>query len=137
MNAHTEVAELKLGMMQSAEDDEMTISFPVSEQLSLKIAEQYERLQGIDMTLEAVERYRAARAAGVLAAIAKGIRSRSFAEGVLFIPKTELIISQGRLRITSLKAALPVPEGMEVKNVSFHIRGGEVTGTVVTSRVQS
>jgi hypothetical protein len=133
----TEAEIYSLGTMESDEDSLMDFLFSVSEQLGEKIKDQYERLRDVDMSLNHVERYRVARSMGVLAAIAKGIRGRAFREGEVFIPKTELIVSEGKVRITSLKATLAIPAGLKVQSVVFRIGDDGVSGAVLASQVAS
>ncbi len=137
MSKATEEAAVKLGTMQSEEDVVNELSFPVSDNLKRKIEDQYDRMRNVDMSLKAVERYRVARSMGVFAAIAKGIRSRAFREGEVFIPKTELSVSEGKLRITALKATLEIPAGLDVKSIVFRIGDGGVEGSILAAQVQS
>jgi hypothetical protein len=143
-NAIAELAELEveLGMMQSDEDDLVHLTFPVSEQLKEKIKDQYRLVMtamgnGEDDWSNPVVRYRAVRSAGVLAAVAKGVKNRAFREGELFIPKSELDASEGKVRISALKATLAVPPGLKVKSIVFRIGEGGVSGSIVASQVQS
>ena len=137
-----EIAEsAELGMMQSDEDDLVHLIFPVSTQLQEKIEGQYNRVmvamgKGEEDWENPIVRYRKSREAGVLAAIAKGLRSRAFREGELFIPKTELIVSEGKVRITSLKATLAIPVGLNVKSIVFRIGEGAVSGSIMAAQVQ-
>ena len=137
-----EIAEsAELGMMQSDEDDLVHLIFPVSTQLQEKIEDQYHRVmvamgKGEEDWENPIVRYRRSREAGVLAAIAKGLRSRAFREGELFIPKTELIVSEGKVRITSLKATLAIPVGLNVKSIVFRIGEDSVSGSIMAAQVQ-
>jgi len=131
----------ELGMMQSDEDDLVHLIFPVSTQLQEKIEDQYHRVmvamgKGEEDWENPIVRYRRSREAGVLAAIAKGLRSRAFREGELFIPKTELIVSEGKVRITSLKATLAIPVGLNVKSIVFRIGEDSVSGSIMAAQVQ-
>lgn len=134
----TEEEIYSLGTMQSDEDDLVKLTFQVSEQIREKIVDQYDRMRNVDMSLKPVERYRVARSMGVLAAVAKGVRSRAFREGELFIPKTELIISEGKVRITALKATLAIPTDVNVQSIIFsRFADGDVTGSILGTQVQS
>ena len=127
---------IRLGMMETSVDQELKLEFPVSESLREKLQDQYSRVRDNGRIGNPVERYRAARAAGVLAAVAKGVRSRAFRDGELFIPQTELDVSEGKVRITALKATLILPAGLRAKNVIFRFTESGVTGLLTVSPVQ-
>jgi hypothetical protein len=132
----TEAEVLGLGTMQSDEDDLVRLDFPVSEQLQEKIKDQYQRVmlgmgKGDDDWLNPVVRYRRSREAGVLAAVAKGVKNRAFRENELFIPKSELDVSEGKVRISALKATLAVPAALKVKSIVFNIGDDGVTGSIL------
>jgi hypothetical protein len=108
-----------LGTMHIDEEATRVLVFEVSEPLKQKLDDQRQRLDGVNPKLPPVERYQLARSAGVLAAVAKGIKNRSDRPNEIFLPKSELRNGNGSIRISSLRASIAVPEGVSVKNVSF------------------
>jgi hypothetical protein len=120
MNLDTKETEVELGMMQSEEDDSVTLQFPVSDHLKQKLEDQYRLLQSIELSKKPVERYRAARAAGVMAAFAKGIRSRRPETNHMTLPSTEFQIKDGSVWISCLRASIPnVPPGIRIRSLLF------------------
>ncbi len=111
-----------LGTMHVDEEAVQAMSFEVSNLLGEKLEEQRRRLDGIDLKQPPAERYQLARAAGVLAAVATGVKNRTDRANEIFLPKSELRNGNGLIRISSLKAEIPVPVGVKVKSVAF-IRG--------------
>jgi hypothetical protein len=108
-----------LGTMHVDEETTRVLLFEVSEALKQKLDDQRQRLDGVNPKLPPVERYQLARSAGVLAAVAKGVKNRSDRPNEIFLPKSELRNGNGSIRISSLRAAIAVPEGVRVKSVSF------------------
>ena len=111
--------EQSLGTMHVDEEATRLLPFAVSGQLAEKLDDQRQRLDGIDLKTPPVERYRLARAAGVLAAVAKGVKNRTDRPSEIFLPKSELQNGNGSVRISSLKASITVPDGIKIKSVSF------------------
>lgn len=81
--------------------------------------DQLERLNTVDPKQSGKVRRQRARDAGCLCAVAKGAAQRELKPDLIFIPNSEPTITSGKVRVSALKATLPIPEGVQVKNVTF------------------
>jgi hypothetical protein len=129
------VEEIELEPMRTDDEGVRVLPFPVTEQLAMKLDAQRRKLDSIDASMSGKQRYEAARRAGCFAAISKGAKDRSLESNRLFIPGSELSQNgNGEVRISSLKATLPVPAGLHVKNITF-IRKAEASFSEVEGEV--
>lgn len=112
-----------LEAMRVDDENVLTLPFPVTQALAAKLDDQSGRLGNVDPMLPGKQRYLAARQNGCCAAIAKGAKDRALT-GKIFIPGSELQNGNGEVRISALKATLPVPAGLRVKSISF-VREGD------------
>lgn len=107
-----------------------TISCRVSETLARILDEQRKKLDTVDAKEPGKVRRQLARQAGVFCALAKGAHNRELKPDRIFIPGSEFTQAKGKLRISVLKANLPIPENVRVKNVTF-IKDGEIWTAVL------
>jgi hypothetical protein len=115
--------EITLEAMRTDDDNVRVLPFPVTEGLAAKLDDQRERLGSVEPTLPGKQRYQAAREAGCFAAVAKGAKDRELKMDRVFIPGSELQNGNGQVRISALKATLPVPAGLHVKSITFSREG--------------
>jgi hypothetical protein len=108
-----------LEAMHTDDDNVRMLPFPVTEVLASKLDDQRAKLDITDPTLPAKQRYLSARQNGCYAAISKGAKDRELKSDRLFIPGSELQNGNGEVRISALKAAMPIPAGLHVKNITF------------------
>jgi|GEM_PF-5435193 hypothetical protein len=101
------------------EDSVQRSSFIVSEALAEKLNDQLDRLATVDASRPGKERYQLARQAGCFAAIAKGAKDRKLEPDQVYIPKTELMVKDGKVRISALKATLNLPGVFGVVGIVF------------------
>lgn len=111
--------DVHLTAMQTDDEHVHLLPFPISEALALKMDDQRQKLSHTDPELPGKQRYLSAREHGCFAAVAKGAKDRELQPGRIFIPGSELTHSNGRVRISALKASLPVPDGLHVKGITF------------------
>lgn len=106
-----------------------TITFSVSESLANLLEEQRAKLDQVDATKPGKIRYAEARAKGCFTAVAKGASDRQLKPNRIFIPRTELRVTDGVLRISVFKASVPCGCGYdyddEVRSVTFQKDGPE------------
>lgn len=103
----------------SDEEAVRSIQNEVSEALFDVLNDQRQKLDQVDAKQPGKVRYQQARSLGCFAAVAKGAKDRELKPNRIFIPLTELHSLNGKVRISSLKATLPIPEGVQVKGVAF------------------
>jgi hypothetical protein len=115
----TSITNLNLKAVTDA-DRTQTISFEVSEDLSVSLNDLREKLDEVDPKKPGQQRYEAARKLGCGAAVAKGAKYRSLTPERVFIPNTEIRRLSDGIRIPYLKTTIPnVPEEMNIKAVLF------------------
>jgi hypothetical protein len=120
--------EVKKETMVRDDEGIAVIPFIVSENLATVLDSQRAKLDQVDATKTGKERYRLAREAGCFAAVSKGAKDRELKENQLFIPGTEMSVTNGILRISALKASLPMDPNWKARNVTFRRVRGLVTG---------
>jgi hypothetical protein len=76
--------------------------------------------ESLEKVLEGRARYHLAR----FAAVAKGAKDRQLEPDQIYFPTTAMVISEGKARISSLKATFPIPDGVKVKGVVFFKKAG-------------
>jgi hypothetical protein len=115
------------------EDSVQRIPFAVSQTMAGKLGAQRESLDRVNASVPGPQRYQLAREAGCCAAVAKGAKDRRIEPNQLYFPKTEMRVQNQMLRISSLKASLPMPaslveEGRSVRGIVFTNIDGSWTG---------
>lgn len=121
--------DVVLEAMQTDDENVQLLPFPVSESLAEKLDDQRKRLDRLAPALTGKERYTVARQVeGCFAAVAKGAKDRELKANRIYIPRTELQNGNGQVRISALKATLPLPAGVKVKSVTFIREDGAWTG---------
>ena len=101
-----------------------TILFSVSESLAALLEAQRAKLDQVDATKPGKLRYAEARAKGCFTAVAKGASDRQLKPNRIFIPRTELRMTDGTLRISVFKASVPCDYADdEVRSVTFEKDG--------------
>ena len=111
------------GTMVTEEERIQTIPFSVSESLAHLLEAQRAKLDQVDATKPGKLRYAEARAKGCFTAVAKGAKDRQLKPNQIFIPRTELRMADGTLRISVFKASVPCDYGDEVLSVTFQKDG--------------
>jgi hypothetical protein len=107
------------------------LDFEVSNFLTEMLDEQRSKLNQIDAKLPGKERARAARAAGCLCSVAKGVSQRKLSPAVIFIPASEISHVNGGIRISSFKTTIAgIPSDAKIKGVKFYSRDGFWSGNV-------
>jgi hypothetical protein len=114
-----ETANITPETMRVDDEGVRYISFRVSIALASKLDDQRQRLDKVSAEASGKARYIDARSKGCFASVAKGCKDRVLEPNQIFIPGSELQNGNGTVRISALKAEMPVPAGVHVKNVTF------------------
>lgn len=115
-------------------EEMLRLPFEVSDTLAELLTDQREKLDTIEATKLGRDRYQAARAAGCLSAVAKGVTS-PLNENEIFIHRTELARTNGTIRISGLKASVNgIPPTVDVHGIIFTREDGTWTGQLKATR---
>ena len=110
-------------------EDKVFLPFEVSDTLAAILTDQREKLDQLGLESSGKKRYLAAKAAGCLSAVAKGLASRSLGENGIFIHHAELAHTNGKLRISGLKTSINgIPSDVNVRGVVFTCEDGAWSG---------